>query len=418
MIVTIGMTITKIAQVAPGDIIFNTGVVPVYVDTVQSNVINAPLSSATPVQPGSSIQWAGTAGLLYGKDPTGSNPGIGVTAQTGLPFPAPVGGPNFYVSPQGFLFYTSTPALDDLFASITSTSGTDKFGNPFGTGFVVYGTGPTGPGTAQIGFTVSGSIPVIGFASGAASEARNTEQVVNVFNPNLASESISFAILGPEGTASPEDFAGIQLVSSPANAAGEATGFLQYNNSERLAWGAGRPSVYTPGGMNGPIALTETDNFNRSFGDTTTVTPITVAYTIPAGDFTASNPQRSYMIDFACDITDWNSGGDFFIQFMGSANIGFFGGYSAAFFTAGHTARFYGELTVYLTSSTSFNVRGWVGSYDVTAAGNTSIFTCNLTGETCNMAVAGSYSIAWQFNAAHAGESIACPGSELIVKGP
>jgi len=85
MIVSVGVTPTRIAYVNTGDVVVNEGTKTAYVDTIIANVITAPASSAVPVIPGASVPWSGTPGMLYGIDPTGGRPGIGVMASAGLP---------------------------------------------------------------------------------------------------------------------------------------------------------------------------------------------------------------------------------------------------------------------------------------------------------------------------------------------
>lgn len=181
MIVNVGTTITRIDHVKPGSLIFNEGQTIAYVHTDTASVIAAPNSSAYPVQPASAIPWTGKEGILYGVDPTGGNPGIGVTLESGLPFPAPVNsGPNLVIpelhSP-GFLsgntgwairkdgsaefnnvtirngqivsgnalYYSGPPAAGNLIASDTVNGGTDSHGNQY-----LAGTSEYAPNSAAV----------------------------------------------------------------------------------------------------------------------------------------------------------------------------------------------------------------------------------------------------------------------------
>jgi hypothetical protein len=182
VIVNLGTTITRIGHVRRGDLIFNEGLTAAYIDTDTANVITAPSSSAVPVQPGSSIPWAGRDGLLYGRDPTGGHPGVGITRDAGVPLPAPINaGPNltipqlqspnfltgvsgwtirkdgsaefntlnlrgtfsgtdFIINSNGAFFYNGTPALGNLAFSIAPASGVDSFGNAYISGIAAYDT--------------------------------------------------------------------------------------------------------------------------------------------------------------------------------------------------------------------------------------------------------------------------------------
>lgn len=163
MIVNVGVIPTPIQQVRAGDLIFNTGIATAYVDTIQASVIQAPLSSAIPVLGGSTVQWAGSPGLLYGKDPTGNAPGIGVTSQSGLPFPAPVGGANFLANRQGLFWYSPLQGRGNLKVAISpGGAGTDPYGNVFpqGTNFGVWSA--TGVLGAHFGIDDNGNAYVAG----------------------------------------------------------------------------------------------------------------------------------------------------------------------------------------------------------------------------------------------------------------
>jgi hypothetical protein len=184
VIVNLGIAPTRIQFVSPGDLIFNEGLAPAYVDTIIGNVLQAPKSSAVPVAPGSTVQWAGQPGMLYGVDPTGSAPGVGVTSQSGLPFPAPIvsgqnlvipgiQSPNFVTGVSGWrinrdgsaefnnleirgtfmgsqyianvngiFFYNGTPGLGTLFLAITSAPFpgiNDPYGNTVPSGGLTLG---------------------------------------------------------------------------------------------------------------------------------------------------------------------------------------------------------------------------------------------------------------------------------------
>jgi hypothetical protein len=63
-------------------------------------------------------------------------------------------GTDFILNSQGFFFYTGTPATGNLFASVTSSNGTDTFGNAYIQGFEIHGLNSGSSGNAS--FTAAG----------------------------------------------------------------------------------------------------------------------------------------------------------------------------------------------------------------------------------------------------------------------
>lgn len=221
MIVNVGKTPTPIQQVKAGDIIFNTGLTVAYVDTVQANVLQAPLSSAVPVLGGATVQWAGAPGLLYGKDPTGSAPGIGVTSHSGLPFPAPTGGPNFLVNSQGFFWYTPSQGRGNLVLAIApGGGGIDPFGDvyPQGTNFGIWS--PAGVLQEHFGIDTMGNLYIVG------SDGKTRVLIANGSLPT-----------GPNNNTDPaiwffNDFGAVTMVVDPS-----AGGSFQYQDNGNATQG-------------------------------------------------------------------------------------------------------------------------------------------------------------------------------------
>lgn len=127
-------------------------------------IINASgifIYSGTPANGNLIGSWAGAAGTdgFGNAYPQGFN--ITKGAISGTTF----SGTDFIVSTAGAFFYSGTPALGNLIASISNFSGTDSKGNAYYPGFCAYGVGPFGGGgtPAQITQVESGGI-LIGLA--------------------------------------------------------------------------------------------------------------------------------------------------------------------------------------------------------------------------------------------------------------
>jgi hypothetical protein len=124
-----------------------------------------------------------------------------------------------------FLVYSGTPAAGNLVASISPTSGTDGFGNPYtGPGLGIYGISGN---TFKIFLGSQGNIPILRFFTNAAFEQASA----NIASGTVgASATLQMEALfsGPQGsTTGAKDWAQLQLFSN--NQGGSANAGLALN---------------------------------------------------------------------------------------------------------------------------------------------------------------------------------------------
>jgi len=140
------------------------------------------------------------------------------------------------------------------------------------------------------------------FFTGTAEENSQGSISNQVINPG-ASETLALQLFGPGNTNSPaHPF--ISLVSDAKDGSLTGAGFLEYVTPtgatvSELTWGVGGLDGGTDKGFVGGIDLTQTDQFTRATGNTTTHTQVSGNFAIPAGD-TFSN-------GVAWELTVWGN---------------------------------------------------------------------------------------------------------------
>lgn len=166
----------------------------------------------------------------------------------------------------GLFVYTPGPGAGNLAGSFTAQAGTDPYGNAYKAGLTVYQPGNTSR-YIELAGNAGGTFQ--SFGSGAASEVKPAGFSSQIFSPGGAGEQIDFSIFGPEGSASPVDLVEIQMVGSPANAAGQATAFLQWRQA------AGTPAAFVQsaqGVSSGGTTTTVTLGVAATLGNTLVIT--------------------------------------------------------------------------------------------------------------------------------------------------
>jgi len=133
-------------------------------------------------------------------------------------------GPDYTVNSDGAFFYSGTPALGNLLASIASTGGTDAEGNVYQSGVTVY----FGTGYLQLHVSSSlGDVPAAEMVTGAGSEDLHAALYTDVSNAGDANEYMTTWLLGAGSTFDGKQ-AAVALNSAAANGAAEAAGELIY----------------------------------------------------------------------------------------------------------------------------------------------------------------------------------------------
>jgi hypothetical protein len=130
-------------------------------------------------------------------------------------------GPDYIINPSGAFFYSGTPALGNLLASVTPGSGTDSEGNAYLAGFTVY----DGSAYIQVHVNSSFGAPAIEMPTGAGSEEDHGAIYTAVANALAVNEYPYMNIFGP-GSADDNTQAGITLVASAKNGASLVAGEL------------------------------------------------------------------------------------------------------------------------------------------------------------------------------------------------
>jgi hypothetical protein len=136
-------------------------------------------------------------------------------------FSPTITGTDYIINSSGAFFYSGTPALGNLIASITQAAGTDAFGNAYYTGFCAYGTALGG--AAQI-TQVNSSLIQVGLADQYTGVAANGIPAV------IADGNIG----GPGGR-------GALTIQSPSTAVADAVMELDLNSA--AAQGTGQPAA-------------------------------------------------------------------------------------------------------------------------------------------------------------------------------
>lgn len=119
------------------------------------------------------------------------------------------------------LVYTGTPALGNLLASVSGTSGTDAYGNTYQAGVTIY----SGTAYAELHVNASVDAPALDMPTGAGSEAEHGSFYTNVGNPNAVNEEINTWLVGPGSTFDNKQ-AAVALTSSAKNGSTGAAGEL------------------------------------------------------------------------------------------------------------------------------------------------------------------------------------------------
>lgn len=130
------------------------------------------------------------------------------------------------------LIYNGTPALGNLVFSISGTSGTDRFGNPYIAGFVAYGTSGGYAGLV----TMSGEAGLV-LPPGGTSHMVNPPQVFSASsNPGAANEVVLGVLFS--GNETPGGNSAVQVFSETADGSTPARGSLIISGTQVLGWNA------------------------------------------------------------------------------------------------------------------------------------------------------------------------------------
>lgn len=109
-------------------------------------------------------------------------------------------GTDFIINSLGAFFYTSTPALGNLIASITPAAGAnDGLGNAFKAGITIYGAAPSG-GTMRFIELLAGSPPTQLISTGDVSETLPAKILTGIQNLGASNVQLVTQILAPENS--------------------------------------------------------------------------------------------------------------------------------------------------------------------------------------------------------------------------
>lgn len=119
-------------------------------------------------------------------------------------------GTEFFMNDQGAFFYSGTPGPGNLIASITSSAGTDPYGNPFNAGFNLYN------GTALAALVNNGSVPTLWFVPAGLVHLSINPQMFS-FSVNSGDEDEQVVLVLTSGKESGNADAAMQLYSQSAD---------------------------------------------------------------------------------------------------------------------------------------------------------------------------------------------------------
>lgn len=192
-------------------------------------------------------------------------------------------GPDWVLNSSGFFFYSGTPAAGNLAASITTTAGTDAFGNAYLAGSVLYGPGNSTVNMSWTTTTKTTQPILVLFPDSSWSYTGNAPYVTAVTtNKGLTSEYNQIAISSgnPPGTTASAalDF----YTGSPDGTTSHPRAVFWLNNTNGITLG---------GNNNGFLPLTQTDNLFTT-QTSTSASRLFKTWAIPNNDFTTGTVYR------------------------------------------------------------------------------------------------------------------------------
>lgn len=218
------------------------------------------------------------------------------------------------------LGYNGTPALGNMALSISTTGGTDAFGNVFRPGIWIYG-----PNGSQAGLEIFGGDAGIVLQPPNSAHLTSDPQIFGA-NNNAGAVNETEVLFLSSGQANTNPGAAIEIISEAADSSSLSSVWMIFNNA--IVWnfqptfttysgalqiasnvsaafyimptinapGAiagnaqifadtnGAPSAVMPSGLVGSMPLVQVDISSHSVGNTVTAGDITTAWTVPAND--------------------------------------------------------------------------------------------------------------------------------------
>jgi hypothetical protein len=336
--------------------------------------------------------------------------------------PTDVQGPVFAVvvaggTGSGLFIYSPAVGAGNLIYSVSASNGTDPYGNPYFDVATAYGT----TAGSRVTVAVGTAFPSINFFTGSATEALNSSILAAVASPGGAAEQQVLTTFGPENTAS-ADRAGLELLASPNNQPGAATGILFYQDSAGVqhnliavgGLGVFRQSI---AGMSGGVPLNQMDFFTRTAA-TTALTALTTSYAIPADD--ASTPggtQTTYHLRAGGNGTNANPATNATLSLeMFGTNVYVAGPHAWA--GAGDSFDWLVDVDVMISGNSataSFIAFGFYNFTDLSTGAQQQVPIVG--GATVNNTAPGTMVLNWQWASVTGSPTIKCPGSIFTRKG-
>jgi hypothetical protein len=329
--------------------------------------------------------------IAIGASPTTGNSGITIS-----PISSSIGGVTFpagmALSALPFLVYSGTPAAGNLLASMAPAAGSDVFGNSYNSGFEVQGSGD-----ASIQIRLSGGVPFLILATGAAEESQAADVQAFITNPG-SSETLTGAFRGPQGISPYDDSVQVFLGSAAKDGSLTATGSLVYVDTSSvthlpLEWGNTGVAVFS--------AYAGDDNTYQTERVTAGQPGQLIVDSVTPAQFCGTlNPGvGSYKLHGQICFTEGNAAGAASFEFAGTAVVGsmrvvFRETIGSTPFTNGNQLDItaFNSAATTATFSNHFHLVTFDGTISFTTAGDLGIFAaCTVAADTFTIEGEGTY---------------------------
>jgi hypothetical protein len=213
-------------------------------------------------------------------------------------------GTDFILNSAGFFFYTGTPAAGNLFASVTSSNGTDTFGNAYIQGFEIHGLNAGSSGNASFtsagpfNWTAPPGVTTVTVQATAGGGGSGSDDTGNPFTSagggggEYASEPALAVTAGNvySGTVGAGGTAGAAGANNPGGAGGNTTFTGNSVTVTAHGGGGGASGGGSGSGGAGGTGSTNTTHFNGGAGGANSNTDVGGGGGSSGGTASAGNP--------------------------------------------------------------------------------------------------------------------------------